>query len=325
MKVKIDDVAKLAGVSKTTVSRVMNKRGYLSEKTVKKVHEAMEQLDYQPNVVARQLFKQETKLVGLIFPTVNNPFFGQLVAAMEKRLFAKGYKVLLGDSMNDPEKEKMYLQELMAHQVDGLIVGAHNQGIKEYEHANLPVVAIDRIMNMDIPVISSDNYQGGVLATELLIKSGAKTIIHTNGPLSLETPAQKRREAYNDTMIKHGLTPKVYTLDFNISFEQKNQLFKKILIEHPEIDGMFISNDVDAAQVIDIASNLGRRIPEDLKIVGYDGAETTRILVPNLTTIVQPIDEMAKKAVDMLIERMSNENSGHDLVLPVQVWRGKTV
>lgn len=97
------------------------------------------------------------------------------------------------------------------------------------------------------------------------------------------------------------------------------------MIEHPEIDGMFISNDVDAAQVIDIASNLGRRIPEDLKIVGYDGAETTRILVPNLTTIVQPIDEMAKKAVDMLIERMSNENSGHDLVLPVQVWRGKTV
>lgn len=325
MKAKIDDVAKLAGVSKTTVSRVMNKRGYLSEKTIKKVHEAMEELDYRPNVVARQLFKQETKLVGLIFPTVNNPFFGQLVAAMEKRLFNKGYKVLLGDSMNDPEKEKLYLQELMAHQVDGLIVGAHNQGIKEYEHAKLPVVAIDRIMNMDIPVISSDNYQGGVLATELLIKNGATKIIHTNGPVSLETPAQKRREAYIDTMKKHGLKPQVYTLDFNISYEQKNQLFKKILIEHPEIDGMFISNDVDAAQIIDLATTLGRRIPEDLKIVGYDGAETTRILVPNLTTIIQPINKMADKAVDMLIERMSNKGSGEDLVLPVKVWRGNTV
>ena len=107
MKEKIDDVAKLAGVSKTTVSRVMNKRGYLSEKTIKKVHDAMDELNYQPNVVARQLFKQETKLVGLIFLTDNNPFFGQLVATIEKKLFSKGFKVLLGDSMNDPEKEKL--------------------------------------------------------------------------------------------------------------------------------------------------------------------------------------------------------------------------
>ena len=182
MKAKIDDVAKLAGVSKTTVSRVMNKRGYLSEKTIKKVHDAMDELNYQPNVVARQLFKQETKLVGLIFPTVNNPFFGQLVATIEKKLFSKGFKVLLGDSMNDPEKERLYLRELMAHQVDGLIVGAHNQGIKEYQNANLPIIAIDRIMNNDIPVVSSDNYQGGKMATELLIKNGAKVIIHTNGP-----------------------------------------------------------------------------------------------------------------------------------------------
>ncbi|MCS6105666.1 LacI family DNA-binding transcriptional regulator, partial [Clostridium botulinum] len=101
MKVKIDDVAKLAGVSKTTVSRVMNKRGYLSEKTIKKVHDAMDELNYQPNVVARQLFKQETKLVGMIFLFVNNPFFGKLVVTMDKNLFSKGIKVLLVDLMNE--------------------------------------------------------------------------------------------------------------------------------------------------------------------------------------------------------------------------------
>lgn len=325
MKAKIDDVAKLAGVSKTTVSRVMNKRGYLSEKTIKKVHDAMDELNYQPNVVARQLFKQETKLVGLIFPTVNNPFFGQLVATMEKKLFSKGFKVLLGDSMNDPEKERLYLRELMAHQVDGLIVGAHNQGIKEYQNANLPIIAIDRIMNNDIPVVSSDNYQGGKMATELLIKNGAKVIIHTNGPKTLQTPAQKRYQAYEDTMIQYGLKPITYTVDFNVSYEQKAKFLKNIFKEHPDVDGMFISNDVDAAQAIDIAGDLGYKVPEDLKIVGYDGAEATRILLPNLTTIIQPIDRMAETAVNMLVARISNNDAGENKVLPVKVWRGKTV
>lgn len=325
MKAKIDDVAKLAGVSKTTVSRVMNKRGYLSDKTIKKVHDAMDELNYQPNVVARQLFKQETKLVGLIFPTVNNPFFGQLVAAMEKKLFSQGFKVLIGDSMNDPEKEKLYLRELMSHQVDGLIVGAHNQGIKEYQNTNLPIIAIDRIMNNDIPVVSSDNYQGGKMATELLIEQGAKVIIHTNGPKSLKTPAQKRRQAYEDTMIEHGLKPIIYRIDFNIDPDEKSKIIKNIFKEHPDVDGMFISNDMDAAQVIDIAQNLGYKVPEDLKIVGYDGAETTRILLPNLTTIIQPIDQMAETAVNMLVARISDSNVGEDKVLPVKVWRGKTV
>lgn len=325
MKTKIDDVAKLAGVSKTTVSRVMNKRGYLSDKTIKKVHDAMDELNYQPNVVARQLFKQETKLVGLIFPTVNNPFFGQLVAAMEKKLFSQGFKVLIGDSMNDPEKEKLYLRELMSHQVDGLIVGAHNQGIKEYQNTNLPIIAIDRIMNNDIPVVSSDNYQGGKMATELLIEQGAKVIVHTNGPKSLKTPAQKRRQAYEDTMIEHGLKPIIYRIDFNIDPDEKSKIIKNIFKEHPDVDGMFISNDMDAAQVIDIAQNLGYKVPEDLKIVGYDGAETTRILLPNLTTIIQPIDQMAETAVNMLVARISDSNVGEDKVLPVKVWRGKTV
>ncbi|CAJ1203094.1 Ribose operon repressor [Companilactobacillus paralimentarius] len=325
MKAKIDDVAKLAGVSKTTVSRVMNKRGYLSDKTIKKVHDAMDELNYHPNVVARQLFKQETKLVGLIFPTVNNPFFGQLVSEMEKRLFNLGFKVLIGDSMNDPKKEKLYLQELMTHQVDGLIVGAHNQGIEEYKNTNLPIVAIDRIMNKDIPVVSSDNYLGGQLATQLLIDNGAKIIIHTNDPQNIKSPAQKRRSAYEDTMIKNGLKPIVYTLDFDSNTDTKINSIKKIFKEHPDVDGLFISNDMDAAQVIDVARGLGYKIPEDLKVVGYDGADVTKVLLPNLTTVVQPIDKMAEVAVNTLVERMKNDSYDSNRVLPVKIWRGKTV
>ncbi|KRK53412.1 Sucrose operon repressor [Companilactobacillus kimchii] len=325
MKAKIDDVAKLAGVSKTTVSRVMNKRGYLSDKTVKKVHDAMNELNYHPNVVARQLFKQETKLVGLIFPTVNNPFFGQLVSSMEKKLFSKGFKVLIGDSMNDPDKEKLYLQELMTHQVDGLIVGAHNHGIEEYKNTNLPIVAIDRIMNKDIPVVSSDNYLGGQLATQLLIDNGARIIVHTNDPQNIKSPAQKRRSAYEDTMIHNGLDPIVYTLEFDSNSDKKIDSIKRIFKENPNIDGLFVSNDMDAAQVMDVAKDLGYRIPEDLKVVGYDGADITRILLPSLTTVVQPIDKMADVAVSTLVARMQDVSYSSNKILPVKIWRGKTV
>jgi len=324
MKVKIEDVAKLAGVSKTTVSRVLNSRGYLSEKTINKVHAAMDELNYRPNVIARQLFKQETKLVGLIFPTVNDPFYSQLIAEMEKRLFNNGFKVLIGDSMNDPKKEELYLQQLMAHQVDGLIVGAHNQGIPEYENSNLPIIAFDRIVNPKIPVISSDNYQGGKLATELLIDNGAKVIIHTNGPTTLETPTQDRRIAYQDVMKAHGLKPITYIIDFD-DRAKKESLYRNIFKEHPDIDGMFTSNDMDASLVLNLATELGYKIPEDFKVVGYDGTYITRSLLPRLTTIVQPIDEMAETAVNMLMARIQGDESEGNKVFPVKIWRGNSV
>ena len=252
-RTKLEDVAKLAGVSKTTVSRVLNKRGYLSEATIAKVYAAMKELNYQPNTIARQLFKQKTNMVGLIFPTVNNPFFGQLVARLEQILYEHGYKVLIGNSQNNPQKEEDYLNQLLNHQVDGLIVGAHNRGLKEYQHANLPVVSIDRIMNDDIPVVSSDNYQGGKLATEALIAAGCQTIIHTDGPENLESNTSKRQQAYEDVMRKNGRQPVTYNLDFNISTAEKIKIFRKIFEDYPQVDGIVTSNDTDAATILSLA------------------------------------------------------------------------
>jgi LacI family sucrose operon transcriptional repressor len=325
LTIKLDDVAKLAGVSKTTVSRVLNNRGYLSEETKKKVNKAMKELNYQPNAVARQLFRKKTNLVGLIFPTVDNPFFGELVAELEPRLFKAGFKVFIGNSMNDPEKEKAYLRELISNQVDGLIVGAHNYNIDEYMNTNLPIVAIDRIINKDIPVISSDNYQGGKLATELLIKRGAKFIVITDGPLSLQTPAHKRRQAYQDVMKAHGLEPRTFLINFSWSIEKKKRSIEKMFQKFPKMDGVFATNDIDAAMVWQTAEELGIEVPADLKIIGYDSAHSTRLLLPKLTTIEQPISAMAEAAVHTLLQRISGENIICEQVLPVRVWHGRSV
>ncbi|RHW52133.1 LacI family transcriptional regulator [Bombilactobacillus bombi] len=321
---KLEDVAKRANLSKTTVSRVLNKRGYLSQKTIDKVYQAMEELDYHPNVVARQLYKNKTDLIGILLPTVANPFFGELTAALEDRLYQQGFKVIIGNSMNNPQKEADYLQQLLIKQVDGLIVGSHNQGIQQYRHAGLPVVSIDRIMNQDIPVIASDNYRGGQLATERLIAQGVRKIIHTNGPHDLATPAQRRRLAYEDSMKEHNLQPITYELDFNISTADKDKVFQRIFVEHPDVEAIFASNDTDAVQIIQLAQASGRQVPRDLLVIGYDGTQLVRELVPQLTTIIQPIAQIAQTAVEVLQRRLAKQTKQKEYLLPVSLWEGTT-
>ncbi|AUX11097.1 LacI family transcriptional regulator [Latilactobacillus sakei] len=321
---KLEDVAALAGVSKTTVSRVLNNRGYLSEKTKQKVFDSMKALHYQPNDVARQLFSKETKMVGLIFPTIANPFFGQMAAQLEMKLFNAGYKVLIGNSMNDPLKEKEYLQKLLANQVDGLIVGTHNQNIAEYNNTNLPIVAIDRVMNDDIPVIASDNYDGGKKAMTLLLKRGARHIVHTDGPTDLQSPALDRRRAYEDMMAANDLPTVIYTVALDSSDTQKKETFRQIFKENKKIDAIFASNDVDASLIIQVATEFQKQVPEDLLVVGYDGTDTVRLFKPELTTIVQPIEEMAAVAVSTLMDRIEGKETPHKIILPVTVHQGTT-
>lgn len=322
--IKLEDVAKAAGVSKTTVSRVLNHRGYLSDQTIKKVHEAMDQLNYRPNVIARQLFKQRTKLVALVFPTVNDPFFAELEGELEKRFDELGYRVLMGNSQNNPVKEERYLQLLLDRQVDGLIVGSHNQGIGGYEKANRPVVSIERYVGRQIPVVSSDNYQGGLLAVQRLIDDGCQHIIHTNYPANLVSPNELRRQAYEDLMHKYHRPAITYDVSFDVSEAEKERVFRKLFREHPEVDGIFADNDTNASLIIRVGKEFNRHVPDDLKVVGYDGASITRMLSPELTTIRQPIPEMATKAVDLLLKLIDGQDKVESATLPVKLIASTT-
>lgn len=323
-QVKLEDVAKLAGVSKTTVSRVLNKRGYLSDKTIAKVHHAIEELHYRPNVIARQLYKQKTNLVALIFPTVDDPYFAQLEAELEKRLDSLGYSVLMGNSQNNPEKERHYLKLLLNHQVDGLIVGAHNQGISEYDNITRPIVSIERYVAKHIPTVTSDNYHGGELAVQRLLNDGCRHIIHTNYPTNLVSPNELRRQAYEDIMHKHHLKPITYPVSFDISVAAKEKIFRRLFQEHPEVDGIFADNDTNASLIIRVGKEFNRHVPEDLKVIGYDGANITRMLSPELTTIRQPIPEMADKAVELLMDQINGHRDPASVTLPVHIINSQT-
>ncbi len=326
MKPKLNDVAQLAGVSPTTVSRVLNNRGYISQETKDQVHKAMQELNYFPNDVARSLFTKRTNLIGLIIPTTSNPFFGELTFHIENICASLGYKLLLCNSLNQLDKEESYVDMLMRNQVDGIIVGTHNRGIVNYEQKNIAVIAIDRFLSDSIPVVGSDNYMGGKLASELLIEKGCKHILHINGPVELETPASLRRKAYEDVMEQYSR--EAITYEVHDPFHQQNhdEPIKRLLDEHPEVDGLFASNDMVAASFIAEARRRGKRVPEDIRVVGYDGTETTRNLLPELTTIQQPIQEIARSSIELLIKEIEGGYSDvpRETYLPVKLIKAST-
>lgn len=326
MKPKIDDVARVAGVSPTTVSRVLNNRGYISEETKDKVHKAMKELNYFPNDVARSLFNKRSNLLGLILPTTSNPFFGELTFHIENICASLGFKVLICNSLNRIDKEEKYLEMLLRNQVDGIIVGTHNRGILDYNLQNLAVVAIDRYLSETIPVVSSDNYDGGKIATELLIAEGCKRILLIDGIGELETPARLRRKAYMDTIEKHGGVPTVYEIPEVFDRKSQQEVIDKIFTECPEVDGVFATNDLFATSFITAAKRHGKEVPGQIKVVGYDGTDTVQTVLPELTTIKQPIDLIAQTAIDILRKEIEGEFSDFPLEtrLPVTLLKGTT-
>lgn len=322
MQVKLEDVAKLAGVSPTTVSRVLNNRGYISEKTRKKVEDAIKELNYYPNDIARSLFKKRTNFIGLILPTINNPFFSELALYIENICSNYGFKVILCNSLGQLEKEKSYAEMLIRHQVDGMIVCSYNRGIEAYKNPKLPIVAIDHYLSPTIPVIGSDNYEGGRLAVQHLIDVGCKSIIHINGPFDLETPTQNRRKAYEDLVEK----PITYELNNLFNEEATAATIRQVFNDYPETDGIFASDDLIAATCLKVAQELHIDVPKQLKVVGYDGTQTVSSLLPQLTTIRQPIEDIAKTAVIKLNEIIEEAQIDEtmEIILPVQLVKNRT-
>jgi LacI family transcriptional regulator, sucrose operon repressor len=328
MKAKIGDVALRAGVSQTTVSRVLNNRGYISQETRDSVYKAMNELNYFPNDLARSLFNKRTNLIGLIVPSTTNPFFGEFSFHLENLASSLGFKVLLCNSLGQVDKEEKYVDMLMRNQVDGIIAAAHyNREIINYQKQNIAVVAIDRFLSDTIPVVGSDNYSGGRLATELLLSKGCRSIVHINTVLELDTPATLRRKAYEDVMAENGLAAVTY--EVSNPFDQAEQLatIRLLLDECPDVEGVFASNDLQAACFIAEARRRGRRVPEDIKVIGFDGTETATMLLPELTTIRQSIPLIAKTAIELLIKEIEGQYDElpRETYLPVELVEGGTV
>lgn len=326
MKPGIKDVANIAGVSPTTVSRVLNNRGYISEETRKKVYDAMEEINYYPNDIARALLNNRTYFIGVIVPTVTSPFHGEVVSYVEHYLSEKKYKTLLCNSMNKVDVEISYIDMLRRNQVDGMIVGTHNKGsdIDAYANCNMPIVAIDRYLGENIPIVSCDNYAAGQMATRHLIEKGCRNILCIRGDSKLKMPGNDRSKAYLDETSKAGLDQLILEVPFVNKHSDKKKLIEKMLTDNPQIDGIFAGDDSLAIIAFNIAKEKGISVPKNLKIIGVDGTQKVLELVPELTTIQQSSKLIAKVAVEKLIDMIDGKKVDSSTNLSVKLIEGKT-
>ena len=316
----IVDVAKLAGVTPTTVSRVINNRGYISEKTKNKVHEAMEQLGYQPNEIARSLTKQKSNTIGIIVPHISHPYFAKLISNLENEAAKKDYKIILCNSKEKAEKEKQYLDMCKSNRVAGIILCSGNVESNKINTGDIPVVLLEKNFEEGKLGIQCDNYQGGKLATEHLIECGCKKVLHFSGVIDEEMPADNREKAFIDTCIKNSVKYYIKKFDIN-TYNQMDyyEAIKDTITEIKEIDGIFASSDLIAAQVIQVCNELNIKIPQDVKLVGFDDVEISKLTTPTITTIHQPIKEMSKLAVELIDAKYTNVEIDKQIIVPVEL------
>lgn len=321
----IKDVAKLAGVSVTTVSRVLNNKGYISQKTRETVAKAMNELNYHPNEIARTLFSRQSHLLGLIIPTVSHPFFAKLTRYIEFYASVKGYKIILCNSLMQKEKEKEYLDMLSRHQVDGIIMGSHTLDVANFQTIGLPVITLDRQISETIPSVSSDNFSGGVLAAEHLIERGCRHLVHISGNLNLSMLSNRRYDGFKSICEKKKVPFTLYQTDVN-ALEEDNYsaVVERIFREHPETDGVFASSDMIAAEILKASLVRGKRIPQDIKIVGYDDTDLAKYTHPQITSVAQPIESIAKYTVEYLISEVLGEVVPNQTILEISLSERET-
>lgn len=319
---KLHDVAARAGVSVTTVSRVLNNRGYLSDDVRARVGAAIDELGYRPDAIARSLIRRRSGLIGVIVPTVADPFFGELVAAIEHGLAERGYKTLLCDCQENPEREAEYLDLLQANRVDGIVTSTHNRGVTAYEDADLPIVAVDRRVGGGIPIVRGDNRTGGRLATEHLLARGARAPVLVT---ATDHEGNDRAASYREVMASHGLAPRVRAYGYSTGIDERRALVETWLSE-TAADGVFATDDLTALMALEWAHKTGRSVPGDLRIVGYDGSAVVRWGMPGLTTVIQPIARLGRRAADLVADRIEDPErlTPAEPPLPVELRVGWT-
>ena len=316
----IVDVARLAGVTPTTVSRVINNRGYISEKTKKRVQEAMDELGYQPNEIARSLTKQKSNTIGVIVPHISHPYFAKLISNLENEAAKKDYKIILCNSKEKAEKEKQYLDMCKSNRVAGIIICSGNVESNKINTGGIPVVLLEKNFEEGKLGIQCDNYQGGKLATEHLIECGCKKILHLSGVIDEEMPADNREKAFLDVCSKNEIEYFIKKYDID-TYNQMNyyDYIKTALNEIEGVDGIFASSDLIAAQVIQVCNEIKIRIPEDIKLVGFDDVDISQLTTPRITTVHQPIKEMARLSIGLIDAKYNNIEVNEKTILSIKL------
>lgn len=297
----LKDIAERAGVTVTTVSRVINNRGYISDRTRRRVNEVMQELNYQPNEVARALTKRHTNMIGLIVPHISHPFFARLISCMESEAAKRGYRILLCNSKEEPEREEAYLNMCLSNRVAGIVLCSRNIEVEKLRELEVPIVNFEKENEEATVSIQCDNYGGGRLAAEHLYRKGCRELLHFGGVKGRSMPADQRAEGFARTCRENGCGYRIVLSDRKVydTMDYK-EMIRGALLAYPEADGIFASSDLIAAQAIQVCRELDIDVPGTMRIVGFDDVMLAGLTTPAITSIHQPVRKMAELAVDCI-------------------------
>jgi LacI family sucrose operon transcriptional repressor len=321
----LKDVAKETGLTVSTVSRVLNNRGYISEETRQNVYDAMKKLNYHPNEVARSLSKQSTNTIGVIVPHIRHPYFAELISNLESQAYNHKYKILLFNSKEKNEKEREYLEMCTSNRVSGIILCSGTVAVNEFKGLNVPLITIERYLENGTAAIECDNLQGGRLAAQHLIETGCKNLIHFSGVHETIMPADTRATGFREACIAMNINYKeVVTSSFQYNNLEYYEFIEDAIRNNPQTDGIFASSDLIAAQVIQVCTKMGIQIPNQMKLVGFDDVNIASLTTPRITTIHQPIKEMAQIAIELMISASEGKIVPNRTMLPVSLIKRET-
>ncbi|CAK3672606.1 substrate-binding domain-containing protein [Vibrio crassostreae] len=324
----IKDVAKEAGVSIATTSRVINNAPHTSETAITAVKAAMEKLGYRPNANARALVSKSSNAIGVLVNDVSAPFFGSMIKAIDTVASEQEKQLLIGSGYHDATKERNAINLLINSRCESLVV--HSKGISDEELVKLAnevpgLVLINRIVpDIENRCIALDNRRGSYIATEYLIKNGHKHIGYICSSHNIED-AHDRLAGYLDALKDNGIEPSDEYIEYGEPDELGGeQAMVNLMAKNTGITAIATYNDYMAAGCLALLQENGIRIPEDMSVIGFDDGHIARFIYPRLTTIRYPIQVMANQAVKLSLQLASDEpkeQSEHKLFMPILVRR----
>jgi DNA-binding LacI/PurR family transcriptional regulator len=312
MKATIYDIAKEAGVSIATVSKVINGKGRISSETRSTIFAIMERFDFQPSVIASALTGKKTFTLGLLVPDVSNPFFAEIARAIEDQGHQLGYSVVMCNTDNKDEKIERYISLLLQKSVDGIIIATgidKKEILEQLLEKGLPIVLIAREMPLvAVETVVVDDYAGGCLAANHLIQLGHKEIAILAESQKVSS-SRERMRGFRQTMAEAGLTFNEKWLkicDYKVEDGKKNAL-ELLQKEDSRPSAIFSCNDLLAVGALQAAKELQINVPSELSIISFDNTILASVTNPTLTTIAQPMEQMGKLAVDLIVDHIKGD------------------
>ncbi len=300
--VTIKDVARRAGVSTATVSRCMNRKEIVSNKTQRRVSKAIQDLNYQPSPIARALHARKSSVIGLVVPVVDYAFFSRLTDSVERACSRYGYKLMLCQSAYDAARELEMVALLKANKVDGILLCSTLGDVSLYTGNDFPIVSIDREIE-GVPSVTADNYGGGAMAAAALYDAGCRHPLLLTTEVPEYMAMYQRQRGFKDKCDDSGMTYQEFIMN-EVDFPPEETVrIKSLFSRNPAIDGVFAVGDMTAAGFIHLMLQDQDLLKKHLPLVGFDGLDISKLF--EFSTIAQPINEMGEHAVEMLVHRIN--------------------